>query len=166
MTGCSGELYVVFLWISNPIFYGFIFPDYFLNIFSYLYIPLCLRKSFKFMVLRLLENAFVSQKIESVNFHSCVQAKLPLMKVLIITTPGRSKLLISSEQHISKICFSPAEKGKAYGAEKMSKINFARELVTCFNEFHHICHLNIFGFCFVVPYKLDSSMLKCEGSLP
>ena len=49
---------------------GFIFsPEYFLNFFSNLYITPWLRKNFKFMVLRLLENAFVSQKIESVHFY-------------------------------------------------------------------------------------------------
>ena len=45
-----------------------------LKSFSNLYIPLWSEKSFKFMVLRLLENTFVSQKIESV--YSWSQAKL------------------------------------------------------------------------------------------
>ena len=42
---------------------GFIFPEYFLNFFSYLYIPPLMRKSFKFMVFILLENTFMSQKL-------------------------------------------------------------------------------------------------------
>ena len=41
-----------------------------------MYIPPWLWKSFKFKVLRLLANTFVSQKIESVPFYSCLQAKL------------------------------------------------------------------------------------------
>ena len=39
---------------------GFISSEYFLN---FLYIPPWLRKSFKFMVLRLLEDTFISHKI-------------------------------------------------------------------------------------------------------
>ena len=33
-------------------------------------------ENFKFMVLRLLESAFVSQKIESVHFYLCPRAKI------------------------------------------------------------------------------------------
>ena len=55
---------LIFLRIPN----GFIFsPECFLNFFSNLYFAPC----FKFMVLRLLENAFVSQKVESVHFDLC-----------------------------------------------------------------------------------------------
>ena len=35
-------------------------------------------ESFKFMVLRVVENALVSEKIESAHFYSCSQAKIPL----------------------------------------------------------------------------------------
>ena len=45
---------------------GFISPYYFLNFLSNLYIPPRLQKSFKFMVLRLPENTFVSRKVEPV----------------------------------------------------------------------------------------------------
>ena len=56
---------------------GFIFsPEYFLIFFSNLYVAPWLRKIFKFMVLRSLENAFVNQKIESVHFYFCPQAKI------------------------------------------------------------------------------------------
>ena len=41
----------------------FISPEYFLNFFSNLYIAPWLRKSFKFIVLRLLEDTFVCQKL-------------------------------------------------------------------------------------------------------
>ena len=63
---------LILLWTPK----GFIFPESFLNFFLDLFIPPWLRKSFKFMVLRLLANTFVSQKIESVQFYSCPQAKL------------------------------------------------------------------------------------------
>ena len=51
---------LIFLWIPK----GFISPEYFLNFFSNLYIPIWLQESFTFMVLRLLKNTFVSQKTE------------------------------------------------------------------------------------------------------
>ena len=63
---------LMFLWTPK----GFISPECFLNFFSNLFIPPWLQKNFKFMGLRLLENTFVSQKIESVRFYSCPQAKL------------------------------------------------------------------------------------------
>ena len=63
---------LIFLWTPK----GFISPEYFLNFFSNVYIAPWLQKSFIFMVLRLLENTFVSQKIESVYFCSCPQANL------------------------------------------------------------------------------------------
>ena len=63
---------LIFLWTLK----GFISPEYFLNFFLDLYISPWLRKSFKFMVLRLLENTFVSQKNESVHFYSWPQSKL------------------------------------------------------------------------------------------
>ena len=53
---------LIFLWTPKE----FISPEYFLNFFSNLYIPPWLQESFKFMVLRLLENTFVSQKTEFV----------------------------------------------------------------------------------------------------
>ena len=61
------------IYLCTPM--DFISPEYFLNFFSNLYIPPWLQKSFKFMVLRLLENTFESQKIEFVNLYSCPQAK-------------------------------------------------------------------------------------------
>ena len=71
---------LIFLWT----FKGFIISEHFLNFFSNLYIPPWFQKSFKFMVLRLLANIFVSQKIESIDFYSCSQARLS-PQVLIIT---------------------------------------------------------------------------------
>ena len=71
---------LIFLWTLKV----FIPPDYFLNFFSNLYIAPWLRKSFKFMVLRLLENTFVSQKIESVYFYSSPQVPDAKLKSLLL----------------------------------------------------------------------------------
>ena len=49
---------LIFLWTPK----GFISAEYFLNFFSNWYIPIRLWKKIKFVVLRLLENTFVSQK--------------------------------------------------------------------------------------------------------
>ena len=69
----TSRIHLIFLLTPK----GFIFsPEYFLIFFSNLYIAPWLQKIFKFMVLRLLENAFVSQKIESVHFYLCPQAKI------------------------------------------------------------------------------------------
>ena len=51
---------LIFLWPPK----GFFSPEYFLIFFSNLCIPPWLQKCLKFMVLRLLENTFVSQKTE------------------------------------------------------------------------------------------------------
>ena len=68
---------LIFLWKPKE----FISPESFLNFFLNLYIPPWLRKSFIFIVLRLLANIFVSQKIESVHFYSCSPSKtLPQAK--------------------------------------------------------------------------------------
>ena len=48
----------------------------FVEFLSNLYISASFGKIFKFMALRLLENAFATQTIESIHFYSCPQAKL------------------------------------------------------------------------------------------
>ena len=80
---------LMFLWTPK----GFISPEYFLNFFSNLFIPPWLWKSFKFMVLRLLESTFVSQKIASSLFLFMPPSKI-LPQFFIITIPGRRKLSI------------------------------------------------------------------------
>ena len=55
-----------------------------------MYIASWLGNNFKFMVFRLLKNAFASQKIESRHFNSCPLGKT-LPKVLIITPFPRWK---------------------------------------------------------------------------
>ena len=63
---------LIFAWTP----WGFISPEYLLTFCWKLYIPPWLWKSFKFMMLSLLGNAFASQTIESFHFHSCSHAKL------------------------------------------------------------------------------------------
>ena len=57
--------------------WGVYFSIIFLEVFLNLHIPPWLRKSFKFIVLRLLANTFVSQKIESVHFYSYPKQNFP-----------------------------------------------------------------------------------------
>ena len=98
--------------------------------------------SFKFMVLRLLEETFVRQKLNLFIFAHSPKQNSP---------PGRRKLPISPNSIFWKSVFSPSGRGKDYEAEKMTKIKLARILVLSFNKFHHLCSLYIFDFCFVVP---------------
>ena len=143
-SGFTSRIYpLIFLWTPK----GLMSPEYFLNFFSNLYIPPWLQKSFKFMVLRLLENKFVSQ-IESV--YSCSQAKLCPR---ILSLPLQEKKITHFFQtKCFKNLFFPSREGEDYGAENMTKIKLARVLVTSFDKFHStICNLYFFGFCFVVP---------------
>ena len=65
---------LIFLWTPK----GFISPECFLRFFLKLYIPSWLQKSFKFSVLRLLANTFVSKKLNLFIFtHSCKQNSPP-----------------------------------------------------------------------------------------
>ena len=73
---------LIFLWTPK----GFISSESFLNFFRNLYISPWLRKSFIFIVLRLLANTLnleLNQKIESVYFYSCPPSRT-LPQVLII----------------------------------------------------------------------------------
>ena len=96
---------LIFPWIHK----GFISPES-LIFFQNLHIPLWLRKSFKFIALGLLANTFASQKIESVHFYSCPQAKLS--QVFIIN--HRLKEIT----HSFRTAFSedlPKQKGGGWG---------------------------------------------------
>ena len=117
---------LIFLWISK----GFISPEFFLNFFSKLHTPPWLQKHFKLMVLRLLENTFVSQKI-------CSFLLIPPSK----TFP---------QVFIIKIYFSPAERGRTIELNIWPKLH----LQGCWPQVlinATICNLYIFGLCFVVP---------------
>ena len=125
---------------------GFISPESFLNFFLNLGIPPWLQRTFKFLVLRLLANTFVSQKIESVHFYWCTQAKL---FPRFLWLPPRQK----ENTHSSWTAFSEAQVffgGEDYGVEKIAKIKPKKLLVTSSDKFHHLCNLYINGSCFVV----------------
>ena len=93
-------------------------------------------KKFQIHVLRLLENKFVSQKIESV--YSRPRAKLS------------PRFLSSSFQAEGNYPF-PQQIGEDCGAENMTKIKLARVLVTSFDKFHHLQPLHFwFLFCCVM----------------
>ena len=83
---------LMFLWKPK----GFISPESFLNFFLNLYVPPWLRKSFKFSV-TIIANTFVSQKIESVHFYSCPQAKLYLR---FLSLSSRQKGIFHSSQTV------------------------------------------------------------------
>ena len=120
---------LIFLWTPKE----FISAEYFLNFFSNLYIPPWLQESFKFMVLRLLENTFVSQKTEFVP-----QAKL---SPRFLSSPLQAKEITHSPQtKCFENLFFISRQGKDYRAENMIKIKLAMVLVTNFDKFHHLQH--------------------------
>ena len=101
---------LIFLWSPK----GFISPEYFLDFFSNLYIPPWLRKSFKFMTLRWLENTFLRQKIESVHFYSYPQGKLPPRSISsLLQTEGNYPFPL--RQSVLKTYCSPTKRGRTMG---------------------------------------------------
>ena len=99
-------------------------------------------EKFQIYSIKITANTFVSQKIESVYFYACPQAKLPP------PPPGRRELPILPEQHFLKIFF-PEEKGG--GGERIMELKkLTKVSVSGFDKFHHLCNLYIFGLCFVV----------------
>ena len=105
---------LIFLWTPE----GFIPLEYFLNFFSNLYIPPWLGKSFKFMVLRLMENTFVTQNIESVHFYLWPLTKFSLrFPLLHPPPPARRKLLPPQTKFSENLFFRQQKVGKDYGAE-------------------------------------------------
>ena len=140
---CPSELILrihplIFLWTHK----GFISLEYFLNFFSSLFIPPWLRKSFKFMVLRLLSNTFVSQKNWICSFLLLLPGKNP--PEVFIITPQAEEITYSSRTTFSKNPFFPSRKGWGWlQSWKMTKIKPARVLVTSFDKFHNLCNLYI-----------------------
>ena len=114
---------LIFLWTPK----GFISPESFLKFFLNLYFSPWLQKSFKFIVLRLLGNTFVSQKIESVHFYS--RPKTKLSPRFLSLSPRQKEIAHSSRTAFSEDIFSSGERGggggggEDYGVEKNTKIN-------------------------------------------
>ena len=109
---------IILLWTPK----GFISPESFLNFFLNLCIPPWLRKSFKFLVLRLLQIHLWVKKLNLLIFtHAQLQQNSP--PGFYDYPLGRRELPIPSEQPFLKIFF-PEQKGvKDYGVEKITKIN-------------------------------------------
>ena len=107
------------------------------------YIPPWLQKRFKLMVLRLLENRLVNQKIEPV--YSCPQAKLsPRFLSSPLQVEGSYPFPTKCFQNL----FFPSREWEDYGAENMTKIKLASVLVTSFDKSHYLQALHFrFLFC-------------------
>ena len=114
------------------------------------------KKYFKFMVLRLLENTFVSQRI-------LMLPSKTIPQVFIITTPGGWDLSIYPKQCFLKICFSPAERERTMVVKIWPKLNlqgyWSQVLI-----YSTICNLYIL-VSVLLCHNLDLSMLKWEVSL-
>ena len=117
-------------------------PKHLTNFLSNHILP-WLGKIFKFMVPKLLENAFANQKIESSHFDTCLLGKT-LTQVLVITTQAEGNYF---ERTV-----------------KVTKIKLVQVLATSLDKSHHLYILHIFDYCFAIPY-LDSNMLKSRNSL-
>ena len=82
-------------------------------------------EKFQISSVKITANTFVSQKIESVQFYSYPQAKLPPM--FLSLSLGRRELPIPPEQHFLKIFFPEQKEGAGgvedYGVEKITKVN-------------------------------------------
>ena len=108
---------IIFLWTPK----GFISPESFLNFLLNLYIPTWLPK-FEICSVKTTANTFVSQKIESVQFYSCPQAKLSPRFLSLF--PRQTGIAHSSWTAFSEDVFSWAEgRGQDYVLEKITNIN-------------------------------------------
>ena len=109
---------IIFLWTPK----GFISPEFFLNFLLNLYIPPWLWKSFKFIMLRLLQIHFWVKKLNLFNFADVPTQNSP--PGFYHYPRGRRELPIRPEQHFLKIFFpEQKEGGEDYVVEKITKIN-------------------------------------------
>ena len=126
---------IVFLWTPK----GFISPESFLKFLLNLYIPPWLWKSFKFIMLRLLQIHLRVKKLNLFNFtHASMQNSPP---GFYHYSPGRRELHIPPEKHFLKIYFPEQKEGERglCSWKKLPKLR--RVLVTSFDKFHHLCNL-------------------------
>ena len=86
------------------------FPEHSLNFFSNLYIRPRLGKVFKFMMFRLLENAFMSEKVESRHSYLCSTSSKTHLQVLIINPQTEGNYSFPPGSIFSRIFF-PQQKG-------------------------------------------------------
>ena len=101
---------LIFLWVPK----GFISLEFFFSFFLSLSIPPWLRKSFKYMVLRLLVTTFVSQKLNLLIFTYAPKQRE-------ITPPRQKEITHSSQTVFSEDLFFHCRKG---GGELWSLKNY------------------------------------------
>ena len=104
---------IIFLWTPK----GFISPESFLNFLLNLYIPPWLQKSFKFILLRLLQIHLWVKKLNLFNFTQAPNENPP--PGFYHYPPDRRELPIPPEQHFLKIFLK----------------------ILYFDKFHHLCNL-------------------------
>ena len=112
-----------------------------LSFFSKPYLTI-IGKILKFILFRLLENVFVSQKIESTHFYSWPPPPP--------TQQSSPSYYNSPRQSFLKIVRGEGE-GNYERCEEVTKIKLLRALVASFDKSHHLFTLYIFGYCFAVP---------------
>ena len=130
---------IIFLWTRK----GFISPESFLNFLLNLDIPPWLPKSFKFIVLRLLQIHLWVKKLNLFNFTHAPSKTLPQVFISIPQADGNCPFLPNSIFWRYFILSRKIMKWK-----KLPKL--AMVLVTSFDKSHHLCNLYSFGSCFVV----------------
>ena len=141
------SLIVIFLWTPKDINS----LESFLNFLLNLYILPWLQKSFKFIVLRLLQIHLWVKK-----FCSCPQAKLPApprsprppQVFIVISQVDRNCPFLPNSIFRRYFFLSRKRVERNMELKKLPKL--ATLLVTGFDKFHHLYNLYISGLCFVV----------------
>ena len=116
---------------NKGVYLSIIFLDFFLKPVY----PNMVLKSFKSLVLGLLEDKFLLMYLSK---------PLPQEEGNYHFPPNRV---------FWKSVFHPAERGEGYGAEKTAKVKLVKVLVTSFDKFQHLYNLYIFFwflFCCVI----------------
>ena len=130
---------------------GFISPESFLNFFQNLHIPPWLRKNFKFIVLRLLANTFVSQIINLFIFTHAPKQKLSPR--FLSVSPRQKEIPHSSRTAFSEYIFSLAERGWGERIMELKKLlKLTRVLVTSFHDSTTFATLTflVYVFCAII----------------
>ena len=108
---------IIFLWTPK----GFISPESFLNLLLNLYISPWLRKSFKFIVFRLLQIHLWVKKLNLFNFTHAPSKTLPQFLSL---SPKQTRIAHSTRTAFSEDIFPWAERGgEDYAVEKITQIS-------------------------------------------
>ena len=147
----------MFLWTPE----GFISQESFLNLFLNLYIPLWLRKNFKFIVLRLLQIYLWVKKLNLFIFTHTLRQNSPSPPPH--PHPPRFLSLSSSQTGIAhssvfwRYFFLRRKGERIMELKKLPKLT--KILVKSLDKSHHLCNLVL--LC----NNLASGILKCESSL-